>query len=183
MLFSMVIVANIQREFKVIRGTKYCVVRGIETVPCPICGGRLYHYDSRARSVRIDEEKNYQFLLRRLRCEGCHKLHLELPSFLLPGQRCFKRVIEQALCGGSVPVVRDPRTPVRWRKWWNRMEAHLRAAVQSLVHRKKISEAECRTPLTDLARVLVNHGLWPFHLLRTGSLPAHPLHSPQTTKI
>lgn len=178
MLFSMVIVANFLREFKVIQGTKHCVIRGVETISCPVCGGRLYHYDSRSRAVRIDEEKKYYFLLRRLRCEGCHKLHLELPDFLLPGQRSFKAVIEQALRSGLVPVVKDPRTPARWRKWWKQTKAYLMAAVQSLVHRKKISETTCLEPLTDLARILVNHGLWPFHLLRTGSLSKHPLHSP-----
>lgn len=178
MLLSMVIVANYLREFKVIRGSKFCVIRGIETIPCPICGGRLYHYDSRSRSVRVDEEKQYQFLLRRLRCKNCHKLHLELPSFLLPGQRCFKVVIEQALNSRPVPVVKDPRTPARWRKWWKKTKAYLLAALQSLVHRKKIWIIQDPQALTDLARILVNHGLWPFHLLRTGSLPESSLHSP-----
>lgn len=167
-----------QRIFKSLGGKKVCVIRGIVVIPCPICGGRLYHYDSRERSVRIDEELYYYFLLRRLRCAGCRKLHLELPDFLLPNQRCFKAVIEQALRSEPVAVVKDPRTPKRWRKWWTCMSASLRAAFQSLVHRGLIEEPELERPLPDLAKTLVNYGLWPFHLLWDRSRPEILLHSP-----
>ena len=173
----MVIVAKIQREFKSIKGKKVCVICGKEAIPCPVCGGRLYHYDSRERSVRIDEDKLYCFVLRRLRCTLCHKLHLELPDFLLPGQRCFKAVIVQALRGGFVPVVKDPRTPRRWRKWWKFSRDYLLAAVESLIHRKLIAETKLLSHPTDLARILVNHGLWPFHLLWNGSPENLSLHS------
>ena len=62
----MVIVAQFSKLFKFIKDTKYCVIQGIESIPCPICGGRLYHYDTRDRSVRIDEERHYHLMLRRL---------------------------------------------------------------------------------------------------------------------
>lgn len=177
-LFSMFIVAKIMREFKNIGETKVCVIRGLDNGPCPICEGRLYHYDSRLRSVRVDEEKHYHFLLRRMRCSQCRKIHLELPDFLLPRGRCFKAVIERALKNKPVAVVKDPRTPMRWRKWWRRFGAYLRAAVQALIHRQLLDEQMLEHPLPELAKDLVNHQLWPFHLLWDWSPPMSPLHSP-----
>lgn len=167
----MVIVTNIQQEFKSIGETRFCVIQGKDNFPCPICGERLYHYDSRKRSARTDEDKYYDFILRRLRCTGCKKIHLELPDFLLPNQRCFKSVIERALQNKPVAVVKDPRTPQRWRRWWRRFGAHLRAAVHSLIHRQLLDERILECPLPDLAKVLVNHQLWPFHLLWDWSPP------------
>ena len=105
-LLSMIIVAKIQRKFKSIEGKRICVIRGIETIPCPICGERLYHYDSRKRSVRTDEEKYYHFLLRRLRCIGCMKLHLELLGFLLPSSVGLSQLLSGQLAGSQFRLSR-----------------------------------------------------------------------------
>ena len=154
------------------------MIQGIEAIPCPFCHERLYHYDSRDRSVRIDEDKQYHFRLRRLRCTQCKKIHLELPDFLLPNARCFKSVIGRAIKGEAVAVVRDPRTPKRWRRWWRRFSGPLRAALESLIHRELLDEKSRDKALPDLVKVLVNHRLWPFHLLWNWSPPSNPLHSP-----
>lgn len=174
----MISVTKILRKYKIIDETSYCVIQGTETIPCPVCGERLYHYDSRKRSVRTDEESYYHFLLRRMRCAGCRKLHLELPDFLIPNGRFFKVVIEQALENKPVAVVKDPRTPQRWRRWWQRFGAYLRNALMSLVHRELLDEQILEQPLPKLVKVLVNHNLWPFHLLWDWSSSASPLHSP-----
>ena len=177
-LLSMIIVAKIQRKFKSIEGKRICVIRGIETIPCPICGERLYHYDSRKRSVRTDEEKYYHFLLRRLRCVGCMKLHLELPDFLLPRQRCFKSVIKRAVSGQPVSIVKDPRTSNRWKRWWRTWENYLKDALSSLVHRELIDSILLDCPLFDLVSTLVNYQLWPFHLIWNRPRPKIRVHSP-----
>ena len=178
MLYSMVIVTQVLRVFKLIENIPYCVIQGIESIPCPICGGRLYHYDSRERSVRIDEEKYYHFLLRRLRCKDCSKLHLELPDFLLPRQRCFKSVIKRAVSGEPVAIVKDPRTPDRWKRWWRIWQAYLQDALSSLVHRERIDSKLLDLPLFELVSTLVNHRLWPFHLIWNRPRPGIRVHSP-----
>ena len=178
MLFSMVIVAQFSKLFKFIKDTKYCVIQGIESIPCPICGGRLYHYDTRDRSVRIDEERHYHLMLRRLRCVGCMKLHLELPDFLLPRQRCFKSVIERAVNKKPVAIVKDPRTPNRWKRWWRTWENYLKDALSSLVHRELIDSILLDRPLFDLVSTLVNYSLWPFHLIWNRPETKIRVHSP-----
>ena len=174
----MIILTHFFKKFKIINDTKYCEIRGAESVPCPICGNRLYHYDTRKRSVRIDEEKHYHFLLRRLRCKECHKIHLELPDFLLPRQRCFKAVIERAVKGAPVLIVKDPRTPSRWKRWWRIWQMYLKDAVTSLVNREIIPSDFLELPLFELVRVLVNHQLWPFHLIWNRPRPKIRVSSP-----
>ncbi len=177
-LFSMVSITQFLRHFKTIDGTRYCVIVGIEAIPCPICGGRLYHYDSRERSVRIDEELFYYFLLRRLRCIDCVKIHLELPDFLLPRQRCFKSVIERAVGGTPIAIVKDPRTPDRWKRWWRIWQTYLKDALSSLAHREQMDSTLLDLPLFDLVSTLVNHRLWPFHLIWNRPRTQIRLHSP-----
>lgn len=59
-------------------------IQSAEAPVCPVCGQLLSGYDRRARHI-IDSLGNvHWFSLRRLRCNNCKKLHLELPDFMRP---------------------------------------------------------------------------------------------------
>ncbi|MDR1979898.1 MAG: DUF6431 domain-containing protein [Synergistaceae bacterium] len=55
-----------------------------ETVSCPFCGGFLTARDSRTRFVIRKDGERETWIVRRLRCCSCGKLHTELPQFILP---------------------------------------------------------------------------------------------------
>jgi len=60
------------------------------------------------------------FLLRRLRCCKCGKLHTELPDKLLPYKRYEAKAIEKTISGKGTACVASMRTKKRWIRWFER---------------------------------------------------------------
>ena len=91
-------------------------VKGKFAAYCPDCRHLLSGYDTRRRIVIGDDGKPATFLLRRLRCSECGKLHLEIPDFISPHKHYSAETIRQALRerGGSCPA--DDSTIRRWKK-------------------------------------------------------------------
>ena len=91
-------------------------VKGKLPAYCPDCRRLLSGYDTRKRTVIGDDGKPVIFLLRRLRCLECGKLHLEIPDFVSPHKHYSTEAIRQALRegGGSCPA--DDSTIRRWKK-------------------------------------------------------------------
>lgn len=91
-------------------------VKGKQAVYCPDCRHLLSGYDTRKRVVIGDDGKPVAFLLRRLRCPKCAKLHLEIPDFISPHKHYSAETIRQAIRGrgGSCPA--DDSTIRRWKK-------------------------------------------------------------------
>lgn len=143
-----------------------CEIKGTGDFFCPVCGERLYHYDSRKRkAINLDGEKEV-FLLRRLRCTNCHKIHLELPDFLIPCKRYFKEIIVDLLNGEDNPVPYDSSVRNRIKSWFNRRKEYFENALQSLAARNLLSPDFRNFPILNFARELVNYRLWPFHPIR-----------------
>ena len=96
--------------------TKAYRVKGKFPAYCPDCRQRLSGYDTRKRTVIGDDGKPVVFLLRRLRCNQCGKLHLEIPDFISPHKHYSAETIKQALQykWGSCPA--DDSTIRRWKK-------------------------------------------------------------------
>ena len=91
-------------------------VKGRFAAYCPDCRRLLTGYDTRRRTVIGDDGKPVVFLLRRLRCSECEKLHLEIPDFIAPYKHYSAETIRHALLegGGSCPA--DDSTIRRWKK-------------------------------------------------------------------
>ena len=74
-------------------------IRNMEAPVCPKCGLLLSGYDTRTRHVIDSSGAVYWFLLRRLRCNNCCKLHVELPDFMQPKKHYEAQLIKDVLAG------------------------------------------------------------------------------------
>lgn len=96
--------------------TGFFKVRGKFAAFCPYCGNLLTGYDTRKRIVIGDDRKPTTFLLRRLRCGTCRKLHLEIPSFIAPHKHYSAETIRQVLQEGGKLCPADDSTIRRWKQ-------------------------------------------------------------------
>lgn len=82
---------------------------------CPVCGGKMTVRDSRKRTV-ITAQGPRIYRLRRLRCPVCCRIHLEIPSCILPYRRYSQRLVEQSIHGNTSGCPAKNSTIYRWRK-------------------------------------------------------------------
>ena len=92
----------------------YYVITTDEVVPCPYCGGLLSYRDSVFRNVKNLLSEVRRFLLRRLLCQVCEKLHRELPDIIQPYKHYETDVIQAVIedsedmssCGADNATIR-----------------------------------------------------------------------------
>ncbi|WP_235549875.1 DUF6431 domain-containing protein [Paenibacillus sp. Soil766] len=106
-------------------------------VPCPCCGEELKVIGSRKRISRNATGEAKVLSLRRLRCNGCRKIHHELPDCLVPYKRyestCLEEVVSEEEAGTVVAA--DDSTLYRWRSWYNELTAYWCGALFSIAVR------------------------------------------------
>lgn len=94
-----------------------------ENPVCPHCGGLLSYRDTRIRIWKWYSGIRRTIRVRRLRCQTCGRLHVELPDVLVPHKHYGSEVIENVADGVSTPD--DPatedypciKTMERWKSW------------------------------------------------------------------
>lgn len=84
--------------------------------PCPFCQGCLKVRGSRRRQVIMEDGNTYVFKLRRLQCQACSKIHLEIPDLMLPYKHYSRKVVLQASMKLSNDCPADDATIYRWRQ-------------------------------------------------------------------
>jgi len=92
------------------------VVKNRQVPICPDCRAILSGYDSRRRRVIEGDGTVSVYLLRRLKCSPCGRLHLEVPDFIAPAKHYSADIIKQARAGDSETCPADDSTIRRWRK-------------------------------------------------------------------
>jgi hypothetical protein len=94
-------------------------VRSAELHICPICDCNLFVIGSRERKGRKPTGEKIKYIIRRLRCEGCKRVHHELPDLFVPYKRYEASCIESVLAEGqNAEVAVDDSTLYRWRLWF-----------------------------------------------------------------
>lgn len=91
-------------------------IKNYITPICPDCGQLLSGYDTRRRHIKDDTGTCRWFLLRRLRCIYCNKLHLEAPSFMKAKKHYDASVIDDTVAGLSNSCPADNSTIRRWKQ-------------------------------------------------------------------
>ena len=102
---------------------KYNEKTGIYTIismvacKCPLCGGALYHRDYKARNSKKLNGAVWHFMLRRLLCDDCAKLHTEIPDIIQPFKHYDSETIQSVIDGGekAMDCVADESTINRWK--------------------------------------------------------------------
>lgn len=91
-------------------------IRSKRAALCPRCGQILSGYDTRRRTVIGSDGKPTLFLLRRLKCPSCHRLHLEIPDIIAPHKHYSAEVMRQALHDYCSSCPADDSTIRRWKR-------------------------------------------------------------------
>jgi len=109
---------------------------------CPCCSGVLECVGSRPRTCINEASDKQKLIIRRLHCEGCRRIHHELPDLLIPYKRyeskCIEAVIEE---NTLLTVAADESTIRRWREWFRRIVEYLAGCLESAATRFGIGEA------------------------------------------
>jgi len=111
----MVIVSSFDLKYN--EDGQFFSVKNAESVSCPYDGGELVYRDSVYREVKNLYSEDARFLLRRLRCLICAKLHRELPDVILPYKHYGADVIQTVIDGsdGADECCADDCTIRRWK--------------------------------------------------------------------
>ena len=103
---------------------------------CPMCGGVLSYRDTCERIMLLERRERRNYIIRRLKCHHCGKLHRELPDCLVPYKHYAAEVISGTL-DGVVTLEDDDSedypcaaTMKKWHHWlvvnYLRMEEYLK---------------------------------------------------------
>ena len=90
---------------------------------CPVCGEVLVYRDSCERIMLQEGRERSVYLIRRLKCPGCERLHRELPDCMVPYKQYAAEVISGALDGYVTSCDEDSSdypcesTMHRWHHW------------------------------------------------------------------
>lgn len=83
---------------------------------CPDCGAVCSGYDTRRRKMISTAGDVTIYKLRRLRCPGCGRYHVELPDIMAPRKHYERAAIDAARAGSAADVAAEDSTIRRWRK-------------------------------------------------------------------
>ena len=149
----MIIISEYEERYNEDREVFYIVPQESAEVPlCPICSGTLTIRDSRRRHVIQPDESRKCYLLRRLRCKVCRKLHTELPACIQPRKHYGVVVIEGELDQRRKDCPAEESTRRRWRNAFrqekNQIEGALRAS-WTKAFQKKIPLLHLRESILD----------------------------------
>lgn len=138
------------------------LIKGTETIPCPICGGHLLQRDRRKRCVIDQEDTKLVFSLRRLFCDRCKRLHTELPDFIIPYKRYGSKVIESLVTDDEGTIPYEGRTRQKIKSWYEKILGHLKGVWRQQVSLGFVSP-DLSPTLVNLVRAAVNSGMWINH--------------------
>ena len=85
---------------------------------CPHCSSELRRNGWRKRSSTGMDGVRHTYLLRRLLCRRCGRIHHELPVFMVPYKRYEAQVIEAAISGDLTCVPCYDQTIRTFQRWF-----------------------------------------------------------------
>lgn len=86
---------------------------------CPVCDASLAVIGSRPRTRRTADGTRQIVIIRRLQCDGCGRIHHELPDCVVPYKRYDADSLETfATQGRTAAIAADESTLQRWERWF-----------------------------------------------------------------
>ena len=105
---------------------------------CPICGVELRVKDSRERHSLNRYAEKAIYIIRRLRCIGCGKLHTELPDCIYPNKWYDSETIEAVIQNEAEDCRACPTTMKRWKSWFKRVTQHIEGLL-AVIHEQPMN--------------------------------------------
>lgn len=151
-------------------------VKSREKSICPICGNSLNVIGSRKRGIIEHDGTKRNLIIRRLRCNHCHRIHHELPEEIVPYKRYSSEAIEKSICGNNEDQTCELSTIRNWRIWFYLLEEYFESTLEAIKFlyisyaelQKEISLLQLlkrrrKKPdgwLKKLVRIIVNSNRW-----------------------
>lgn len=168
----MIIVHNFNTEFN--RKSNEFRIISLEVPRCPICGKILSPYGVRNRIVINGVGNVFSFIIRRLWCSNCHRIHHELPSILIPYKRytcaAIQSVIDASFQHTNIGVIADDKTIRNWITWFRELSSYFKSCLISLKEQYCIDNLISILPfshlnkpkkwLSFLVRSITNSNMW-----------------------
>lgn len=115
---------------------KKCRVISEEESICPVCGSaKLKIIGSRKRTVLQGDGEKIILIIRRLCCQGCSRIHHELPDMLVPYKRYAVAVIEAVIDDTASTVCCENSSIVRIKRWFAESADYLVGALTAIAAR------------------------------------------------
>jgi hypothetical protein len=137
-------------------GRKY--IRSEESNLCPICIGKLKVIGVRDRGAIGSDGYMEIYVIRRLRCSCCRKIHHELPDILIPYKRHCAETIENVIAGKD-DICCDFSTEYRIKAWWAAFTLYFERVKVSLKMKLKMTFTSKLTP-REIIRTIINTNFW-----------------------
>ena len=137
-------------------GKKY--IRSEEINICPICIGKLKVIGIRDRGATGSDGYKEIYVIRRLRCIYCNKIHHELPDILIPYKRHCAETVENIIAGEN-DICCDFVTEYRIKAWWAAFSLYFERVKVSLQMKLKMTFSSNMTP-REIIRMIINTNLW-----------------------
>ncbi|QQE77831.1 hypothetical protein GI364_18195 [Alicyclobacillus sp. SO9] len=102
---------------------------------------------SRRRGCIKSSGEKIQLIIRRMRCEGCKRIHHELPNLLVPYKRYEAESIEQVVTQEAPAVGADESTLRRIRTWFEIWSVYATRCLASIAHRMEFPVENGSNPL------------------------------------
>ena len=137
-------------------GKKY--IRSEEKNSCPICIGKLKVIGVRDRGAISSDGYDEIYVIRRLRCVNCCKIHHELPDILIPYKRhCAETIVN--IIDDKNDICCDFATEYRIKAWWTAFTLYFERVKVSLQIKLKMTFPSKLTP-KEILRVIINTNFW-----------------------
>jgi hypothetical protein len=137
----------------------FTIVKSLESIACPLCGGVLLSRSLRERKVINSGGVKIKLCIRRLRCESCKRHHHELPDCVVPYKRHSAETIENIISGAD--EVEEHRTAGRLVLWWQIVLPYFLNILKSLARKHKITPNKAPA-FREVVRAAVNSAGWIF---------------------
>jgi len=159
-LNGMISVSSFELEYNKVK--KYFSIKSMEILICSLCGGGVEYRDSVFRYVKNMLSETRRFLLRRLRCQICGKLHRELPDIIQPFKHYESDVIQSVIddsedakkCGA------DNRTMRRWKSEFIEAKPVLEQKLASVYARRTEETVPLEATTMILDSIKSKYGRW-----------------------
>ena len=143
-------------------------MRSSETLCCPVCNGKLSVSGSRSRKLIDEDGSEIKLIIRRMKCQGCGRIHHELPDCIVPYKRCCTELIALAVSDHAVDADTFPgenSTLVRLRVWFKLLREYVSRVREHYLLLFKIDLFSIKLNtvggLKRIVRILANSNLWP----------------------
>lgn len=131
------------------------MVRSEETHLCPSCQKKTLHaIGRRIRSVINSEGNRERYLIRRLQCPLCKRIHHELPNFIVPYKRYAAQVVEAAIDGKTHDLPCYDSTIKNFKCWF----AHIADKMACFLEKTVLNKVVKQESVSPLQRIKLLYG-------------------------